>query len=63
MPLLSVHVLPQLGKLKKTSVSNLVGVTSVFLELCDLEMGLKHLSSQGYTLNVQEIAMLNASER
>ena len=32
------------------------------MELCDLEMGLKHLSSQGYTLNVQEIAMLNASE-
>lgn len=31
------------------------------MELCDLELGLKHLSSQGYTLNVQEIAMLNAN--
>jgi len=31
------------------------------MELCDLELGLKFLSSQGYTLNVGEIAMLNAN--
>merc|ERR1719149_43101 len=31
------------------------------MELSDLEMGMKYLSSQGYTLNVQEIAMLSAN--
>lgn len=31
------------------------------MELSDLEMGMKYLSSQGYTLNVQEIAMLTAN--
>lgn len=31
------------------------------MEICDLEMGLKYLSGQGYTLSISEIAMLNAS--
>mmetsp|Transcript_11792 Transcript_11792/g.28600 ORF Transcript_11792/g.28600 Transcript_11792/m.28600 type:complete len:276 (+) Transcript_11792:232-1059(+) len=31
------------------------------MEVVDIEMGMRFLSSQGYTLNVAEVAMLNAS--